>query len=365
MTRASHIFETKIPNGPSGDPVLYCLSQKTGEALLFDLGDLSNLSHKEILKVRHVAVSHTHLDHFIGFDRLLRVNVPHFKPFELSGPSGLIKNVQGKMNAYCWNLLEPGQLEIRVHEIDESGTVTTALIASDHGFVPVFEARALLKVSPDDPPLPNRPAACVMVLEDGTRIETIVVDHGTPVCAYMLQSPSRYYVRDGALDAHNLEAGSWIRELQIAMSDHETDKVFEIHGQSWRAGDLSGKILNRVQTKPLAYLTDFIFSQGNLARLQQAFCGVERVVCETNYRTTERERATQKKHLTTKQAALIAASLGARELETFHISNLYADCVDQAQDEAQRFFQDFHGLDSEQLSAAIDSELRLTTRFAG
>jgi len=116
VTRNSHIFETKIPNGPLGDPVVYCLSQKTGEALLLDLGDLSNLSNKEILKVRHVAVSHTHLDHFIGFDRLLRVNVPHFKPFELCGPPGLIKNVQGKMNAYCWNLLEPGQIRIRVRK---------------------------------------------------------------------------------------------------------------------------------------------------------------------------------------------------------------------------------------------------------
>lgn len=357
MTRTSHIFETKIPNGPSGDPVLYCLSQKTGEALLLDLGDLSNLSNKEILKVRHIAVSHTHLDHFIGFDRLLRVNVAHFKPFELCGPPGLIKNVQGKMNGYCWNLLEPGQIQIRVHEVDTSGAMTSALISSDHGFVPVSETADTLKISPDDPPLPTRPAACAMIMEDGTRVETIVVDHGTPVCAYMLQSPSRYYVRDGALDAHGLEAGSWIRELQMAMSDHDTGRIFEINGKSWQAGDLGGKILNRVQTKPLAYLTDFIFSQENLARLQHAFTGVDKVFCETNYRTSERQRATQKKHLTTKQAALIAASLGAHELETFHISNLYADRVDLAQDEAQEFFQEFKRMPADELSRALDAEL--------
>jgi ribonuclease Z len=357
LTRNSHIFETKIPNGPLGDPVVYCLSQKTGEALLLDLGDLSNLSNKEILKVRHIAVSHTHLDHFIGFDRLLRVNVPHFKPFEICGPTGLIKNVQGKMNAYCWNLLEPGQIRIRVREIARDGAVTTALLSNDHGFDPVFEPHVEPSFSPDDPPPPKKPAVCAMILDDGTRVEAIVVDHGTPVCAYMLQSPSRYYVRDGALDDLGLEAGSWIRELQMTMAARESDKPFEVGGKTWRTGDLAARLLNRVQSRSLAYLTDFIFNEDNLARLKCAFSDVEKIVCETNYRTTERDRATQKKHLTTKQAALIAASLKARDLETFHISNLYTDRVDLAQEEAQRFFQEFRALDPNDLQAEIAAEL--------
>lgn len=358
MTRTAHIFETKIPNGPLGDPVVYCLSQKTGEALLLDLGDLSNLSNKEILKVRHVAVSHTHLDHFIGFDRLLRVNVPHFKPFELCGPQGLIKNVQGKLNAYCWNLLEPGQIRIRVREIAGDGSITTATLANEHGFEPVIEPHREPVFSLDDPPPPKKPAACAMILDDGTRVEAIVLDHGTPVCAYMLQSPSRYYVRDGALDELGLEAGSWIRELQVTMAAKESDKNFEVGGKTWRAGDLAAKLLNRVQSRSLAYLTDFIFNGDNLVRLQGAFRGVEKIVCETNYRASERERATAKKHLTTRQAALIAASLGARELETFHISNLYTDRIDLAQQEAQDFFESFRALNSRDLADEVARELK-------
>ncbi len=357
MTRNSHIFETKIPNGPLGDPVVYCLSQKTGEALLLDLGDLSNLSNKEILKVRHIAVSHTHLDHFIGFDRLLRVNVPHFKPFELCGPPGLIKNVQGKMNAYCWNLLEPGQIRIRVHEISRDGSITTALLTNDRAFEPTVEPHREPVFSADDPPPPKKPAVCAMILDDGTRVESIVLDHGTPVCAFMLQSPSRYYVRDGALDDLGLDAGSWIRELQMTMAAKDSGRVFEIGGKTWRAGDLAARLLNRVQSRSLAYLTDFIFNADNLDRLNVAFKGVEKIVCETNYRTTERERATQKKHLTTKQAALIAAVLGARELETFHISNLYTDRVDLAQEEAQAFFEQFRNLDSRDLQDEVAAEL--------
>jgi ribonuclease Z len=340
--------------------MVYCLSQRSGEALLLDLGDLGNLGNKEILKVRRVAVSHTHLDHFIGFDRLLRVNVPHFKPLELCGPPGLSRNVQGKMQGYCWNLLEPGQIRILIHEIDQDGHVTSTMIDNDHGFVPYPVDRNPVQISADDPPAPARPAACVMSLVDGTRIEAVTLDHGTPVCAYLLQSPVRYHVKEDGLATLGIPAGPWIRELQIAMANKHVAQEFNLAGQVWSAGELAGKVLARVASRPLAYLTDFIFSRQNVTRLSDAFYGVEKVICETNYRDEDRDRATSKKHLTTRQAALIAAALGARELETFHVSNLYTDRVDLAQGEAADFFSLFKEMEKETLDREIEGEFKLT-----
>ena len=60
-------------NGRKGDPALYIETLFEKHAVLFDLGDLSNLPPRKIHRLEHVFVSHTHIDHFIGFDRLLRV----------------------------------------------------------------------------------------------------------------------------------------------------------------------------------------------------------------------------------------------------------------------------------------------------
>ncbi|HDH01742.1 MAG TPA: ribonuclease Z, partial [Nitrospirae bacterium] len=66
-------FHHRTVNGPFEDPVVYLRLLREKRALLFDAGDIGRLSAGEIHKITDVFVTHTHIDHFIGFDRLLRV----------------------------------------------------------------------------------------------------------------------------------------------------------------------------------------------------------------------------------------------------------------------------------------------------
>jgi ribonuclease Z len=357
MKIGNNSVECSLVNGIQGDPSVYCFFVQTGEAALFDLGSLEALTHKDLLRVRHVFVSHTHIDHFIGFDRWLRVNIPHGRRLEVSGPPGIIENVRGKIAGYLWNLLEPDQIEFVVHELAVDGSVKSALISNSHQFVPQPIPPEQPMTGPTVRPLPQAPAAFITNLKDKARIEAVCLDHGTPSVAYLCQSALRFAVNIDEIQRLGLSPGPWIRELQLAVANAEFDKVLNMDaGKTFVVRDLSAQVLTATAPRLLGYLTDIKFSSENLERVADLMNGVELLVCECNFSEEDFQKAFQKKHLTTKQAAMIAAYLQADQLQVFHISNIYAGKEQDIADEAQRFFKTYRPLDKDSLMKLIASE---------
>ena len=75
-------FHARLLNGPFDDPGLYIRIIREGRALIFDLGFTTTLSPGDILKTSDIFISHTHIDHFIGFDNILRVSLKKELPLK-------------------------------------------------------------------------------------------------------------------------------------------------------------------------------------------------------------------------------------------------------------------------------------------
>ena len=99
-------FHPRLVNPPFGDPGVFIPFSYEKRAVLFDLGDIQSLSPRDILKISHIFISHTHMDHFFGFDHLLRLHLGREKVLYLYGPGGILKNVEGKLAGYTWNLAD-------------------------------------------------------------------------------------------------------------------------------------------------------------------------------------------------------------------------------------------------------------------
>ena len=121
------LFHPNLVNGRYGDPTVYVETLFEKSSLLFDLGEIASLSPRKIRRVDQIFVSHAHIDHFIGFDHLLRLLVGQEKTVHLYGPAGFAERVYHKLQAYRWNLVESygSDLVFVVSELETPNSIST------------------------------------------------------------------------------------------------------------------------------------------------------------------------------------------------------------------------------------------------
>jgi ribonuclease Z len=111
------LFTHRLVHDAFGDPGLYVAFRDERRALLFDLGDLSPLAPRELLRLSHVFVSHTHMDHFAGFDALLRVVLGRQRRLVLHGGPRFVEQVEHKLRAYTWNVVHRYDVALDIQAI--------------------------------------------------------------------------------------------------------------------------------------------------------------------------------------------------------------------------------------------------------
>ena len=111
-------FHPRLINDPFSDPGLFIPFLFEKKALIFDLGELQSLSSKDLLKISHAFVTHSHMDHFIGFDYLLRILLGREKKLHIFGPPDFFDRVEGKLSAYTWNLVSEYQNNFSIKVTD-------------------------------------------------------------------------------------------------------------------------------------------------------------------------------------------------------------------------------------------------------
>jgi len=326
-------FQPRLVNGPFGDPGLYVALRWQGQALLFDLGRIDRMPAAQLFKVRQVFVTHTHMDHFIGFDHLLRLFLCRETLLELYGPEGMVDNVLGKLRGYTWNLVDGYPLRLRVYEV-----------ARDR--VRGVELPAALAFAPQ--PLLERPFTGVVVEGSGYRVSAVHLDHRIDCLGFAAEEDTHLNVRTDVLERLGVPPGPWLNALKAAVRRGEPDDHpvvaewragAEVHRKELALGPLRRHLLVETPGQKLAYVTDAIFSVANAERIVALARGADVFFCESLFADAEREQALRRYHLTARQAGTLARLAGVKRLELFHFSPRYDGQAERLRAEGEAAFR--------------------------
>ena len=199
-------FSSYLVNDCFGDPGVYVEVRWSKRALLFDLGQNDALGPTRLLRANDIFISHTHMDHFIGFDAVVRVALGRGKKLRLYGPPGLIDNVHGKLRGYTWNLVDGYPLIIEVQEFHHS----------EVGRLSFTPRTAFMLSTPTIRPLVVHPdTGLFTVLEDPMfTVKAVALNHRIPSFAYALEEQFHINVNKQKLHEAGLPVGGWLKRRQ-------------------------------------------------------------------------------------------------------------------------------------------------------
>jgi ribonuclease Z len=317
----------RLVNGPFDDPVLFIRFLFENRALMFDLGEIYALSTRDLLKLTHVFVTHTHMDHFIGFDRLLRVFLGREKRLHIFGPRGFIENIEGKLAAYQWNLVDhfTHLLTLQITEV-RSDTLISKTYPCQNRFRPVREA----VVQPIRPHLVSEPAL---------RISATLLDHRIPCLGFSVKERFHINIKKDGLKKIGLLPGPWLTGFKQALFEKRPpDSVIETKHESgpknFPLGELSDIIAVITPGQKITYITDAVYSPTNVEKMISFAEGSDHLFIEAAFLQKDAHTAAQKYHLTAHQAGRIAAWANVKRFTPFHYSPRYTGLESSLWEEA-------------------------------
>jgi ribonuclease Z len=331
------MYSAFLINDPFGDPAVLIKSKYRHESVLFDLGDLHFLAPREILKIGHVFVSHTHMDHFIGFDTMLRICLGRNQRIRLFGPPGFLLQVENKLNGYTWNLVKnySNDFELLVTEINPERRISRR-----------YRCRTAFRAEPvaEEDISISEP----LVKETFFSIHCTILNHLIPCLAFRFEEKKRINIIKNGLEELNLPTGRWLMNLKEAIMQGKPDEYPILIGgnsgsdlknkNSLPLGFLKEKAVKITRGQRICYVTDAICSPENIQRILSLADSADHLFIEATFLHDDIEKAALKYHLTARQAGLLARKAGVKRISIFHFSPKYKGARDVLQDEATEAF---------------------------
>jgi len=329
----SQAFHPTLINPPFEDPGVLVDFLFSRQAILFDLGSLTRLPARRILRTSHVFVSHTHIDHFIGFDHLIRLFLGREKRLQLYGPPGFVDQVCHRLASYSWNLVYSYESDLTI--------IATEIHPDGGGFCCEFHCRRGFRA--------ENARACrfsqnIILDQELFRVRIAFLDHKIASLAFCLEEKGHVNVMKSRLDEMELAVGPWLKGLKGAILRGDPDdtpiSALERNGSGGaericRLGELRKRAVKIVAGQKVCYVTDAGFTPANAEKIITLARGADHLFIEAAFMDAEALRAATRYHLTARQAGELARSSAVARVTPFHFSPRYMGREQELREEVE------------------------------
>ncbi len=272
-------------NSPFDDSVFFVRNIYHRKAMLFDCGRLGNLSHTDILSLSDIFVSHTHMDHFFGFDRIIRGSIIGEHELRIYGPEGFINNINGKFQSYTWNLAEDYKFRVKAYELNQSGNHKIAYFNANNKFIPKIECFS----------------GNVLDINDGFSATFEFFDHRIPTIGYRISEPKQFHIKKECLNKFGYIQGKWIKELKNALEKQQNINISVPHADgivNKTSFELKYELVEIKEPQVITYITDIAPTEENIEKAVNFAKNSSLLIIEAVFLDKDIDHAILKNHLT-------------------------------------------------------------------
>ena len=296
------MFSVEIKSERDEDVCLLINVQNHSYNYICDCGEAKALSAKECRNTKAIFLSHTHIDHFINFDKLLRHQIGTERKIIICGPEGITDQIQHRIKSYCWNLIEAGAVTYEIREVKDTSKYNVTNLNPplwEKEEVGVYEQESIFT-------------------EKDFCVEFEVLDHKTSSIAYLFRAEDKLKInlKEG------FKGGKWINELKSAFEQHDENKTIKIEEKEYLAKDLFSMV-SIVQGKKLGVIMDHAASHDNHIKIKNKFTHCDDVYIECFYKNEDKELADKNYHSYAAMSGSIMKECNVKNAIPVHYSRKY------------------------------------------
>lgn len=296
------MFTAEIKSERDEDICILVKVENHSHTYICDCGEARNLTVKECQNTAGIFISHTHIDHFVNFDTILRHQLGSGKHVVICGPEGIIEQVQHRIKSYCWNLVEADAIVYEVREIQALGKIRSVTLR------PPYWEQENEKFLMDSKTYE----------EKDFYVEYEILDHKTDSIAYHFQARDKVKIEL----ADGLRPGKWVAELKQAFEKNEGEVEVKIDDTSYKAKELF-HMLQLVKGKRLGIILDHAAHEENHQKIKQRFQGCDEVFIEAFYKDEDQAFAEKNFHSHASMSGSLMKTCQVKKARPVHFSRKY------------------------------------------